>query len=612
MSATLQSPRSLALSTAAPVALIGAAVAVGSAGSISLRSTITLVLCQLIVVIGLQVFVGNSGIYSFGQVGFAAIGAYLAALCTLPTAFASLQTPSLPSWVASAQPSPAIAVAAAAGACALLAGAVALPLMRTSTLAIPISTFAFLIVVYNVLANWEAMTGGSGGLVSIPRSTGLTVAGAWAAGVTVVALAYKLSGPGYRLAATRESEPAARSLGIGVLRERTIAFVLSAAICGIGGALAVHQTGVLEPSTFYFGATVTTLTMLVVGGVRSVFGAVVGSLAVALVNEVLHNLEAGGNLLGMISVGARPGLAAVGVGLILLAAMIALPSGLCGGREAGQLLSAAIASRPGERRRRAGVGERRAAKGSPPAEGTLRAEGVCVSFGGLRVLEGVDLELRRGEALGLIGPNGAGKTTLLNVLSGFQRPLSGSVFLDEVEVTGFSAARMARAGLGRTFQGALPFAGLSGAESVAVGAMGLGARKREAVRRAELVLDELGLDQLFDQRAGSLPAAKQRLLGIARALAGGPRYLLLDEPAAGLDEAERRQLGAIIATARRRFGCGVLLVEHELSVVAGACERVQVLDGGGTLRIGTPAEVQSDAAVAEAYLGSSFLVGADA
>jgi branched-chain amino acid transport system ATP-binding protein len=228
------------------------------------------------------------------------------------------------------------------------------------------------------------------------------------------------------------------------------------------------------------------------------------------------------------------------------------------------------------------------------------------------VLEGVDLELQRGEALGLIGPNGAGKTTLLNVLSGFQRPLSGRAFLDEVEVTGLSVARMARAGLGRTFQGALPFAGLSGAESVAVGAMGLGATKREAVRRAELVLGELGLDRLFDQRTGSLPAAKQRLLGIARALAGEPRYLLLDEPAAGLDEAERQQLGAIIAKARRRFGCGVLLVEHELSVVARACERVQVLDGGGTLRIGTPAEVQSDAAVARAYLGSSFLVGADA
>jgi branched-chain amino acid transport system permease protein len=609
---TLQSRRSLALSVAAPLALIGAAVAVGAGGSVSLRSTITLVLCQLIVVIGLQVFVGTSGIYSFGQVGFAAIGAYVAALCTLPPAFASLQTPSLPSWIANAQPSPAVAVAAAAGACALLAVVVALPLMRTSTLAIPISTFAFLIVVYNVLANWEAVTGGSGGLVSIPRSTGLLVAGAWAAGVTIVALAYKLSGSGYRLAATRESEVAARSLGIGVLRERTIAFALSAAICGIGGALAVHQAGVLEPSTFYFGATVTTLTMLVVGGVRSVFGAVVGSLAVALVNEVLHNLEAGGNLLGVISVGSRPGLAAVGVGMILLAAMIALPSGLSGGREAGELLGAPIATGSGQRRRAAGVGEGRAARSSPPAEEALRAEDVCVSFGGLRVLEGVDLELRHGEALGLIGPNGAGKTTLLNVLSGFQRPLSGRVYLDEVEVTGLSAARMARAGLGRTFQGALPFAGLSGAESVAVGAMGLGAPKREAVRRAEAVLGELGLGQLFDQRAGSLSAAKQRLLGIARALAGEPGYLLLDEPAAGLDEVERRQLGAIISMARRRFGCGVLLVEHELSVVAGACERVQVLDGGGTLRIGTPAEVQSDPAVAEAYLGSSFLVGADA
>ena len=165
--------------------------------------------------------------------------------------------------------------------------------MRTSTLAIPISTFAFLIVVYNVVANWDRVTGGSGGLVSIPTTTSVESAGLWAAAAVVVALAFKWSASGYRLQATREDEVAARSIGIRVMKERLIAFALSGALCGVGGALAVHQSGVLNPTTFYFGATVTTLTMLVVGGVRSVFGAVVGAIAVATVNEVLRGFEDG-------------------------------------------------------------------------------------------------------------------------------------------------------------------------------------------------------------------------------------------------------------------------------------------------------------------------------
>ena len=176
---------------------------------------------------------------------------------------------------------------------------VGLPLMRTSTLAIPISTFAFLIVVYNVVANWDAVTGGSSGLVSIPthdqRRVGRPLGGARR---SLVALAFKWSASGYRLQATREDEVAARSIGIGVMRERLIAFALSGVLCGVGGALAVHQSGVLNPTTFYFGATVTTLTMLVVGGARSVFGAVVGTIAVATVNEVLRGVEDGASLFG--------------------------------------------------------------------------------------------------------------------------------------------------------------------------------------------------------------------------------------------------------------------------------------------------------------------------
>jgi branched-chain amino acid transport system permease protein len=608
--ARLHSRSSIGASLLAPLVLIALTTLVGANGTPAFQDTVTLILCNLIIVLGLQVFIGNSGVYSFGQIGFAASGAYVAALLTLPTAISLFQTPALPDFIADAQLGPLLSTSIAAVACGLLAAVVGLPLMRTSTLAIPISTFAFLVVVYNVVANWDSITGGSGGLVSLPRTTSVESAGLWAAAAVIVALAFKWSASGYRLQATREDEVASRSIGIGVMKERLIAFAISGVLCGVGGALAIHQSGVLNPTTFYFGATVTTLTMLVVGGTRSIFGAVLGALAVSTVNEVLRGVEDGASLFGVVSISDTPGLAEIGLGLILLATMIAMPNGLSGGREAGELrwirrLCWMALPKP------AG-----AAAGMPQiervAEGVLSAQGISLSFSGLQVLRGVDLELKRGEALGLIGPNGAGKTTLVNVLSGFQEPDLGSVRLDGVSVTGRSPARLARGGLGRTFQAALPFPHLTSLESVAVGAMGVGVGRRRAVAAAADVLGRLDLLDLAGRPAGSLPPRDQRLLGIARALATRPRYLLLDEPAAGLSEGECEALVAILGAVLEDFGCGILLIEHDVSVVMSLCPRVQVLDDGRTVRVGTPEEVQADPAVIESYLGSSFLAAARA
>ncbi len=608
-----RSRSSAALSLLVPLALIGIVTLVGASGRPAFQGTVTLILCNLIVVLGLQVFVGNSGVYSFGQLGFAAAGAYVAALLTLPPAFALLQTPGLPSFIADAQLGALPATLIAAAVAGLLAVAVGLPLMRTSTLAIPISTFAFLVVVYNVAANWDRVTGGSSGLVSIPTTTSVESAGLWAAVAAALAIVFKWSASGYRLQATREGEVAARSIGIGVMRERLIAFGISGVLCGVGAALAVHQSGVLNPTTFYFGATVTTMTMLVVGGARSVLGAVVGAIVIATVNEVLRGVENGADLLGVISVGEAPGLAAIGLGLILLATMIAMPNGLSGGREAGELpwirrLGLTTPAPPS--------GARGAPDGRSAAEavekGALRAEGISLAFSGLRVLEEVDLELEPGEALGLIGPNGAGKTTLVNVLSGFQKPDSGAVTLDGVDVTGRTPTRLARDGLGRTFQASLPFPHLTALESVAVGAMGIGVGRRRAAAVAADVLDRLSLLGQASLPAGSLTPAGQRLLGVARALATHPHYLLLDEPAAGLNEVECGELVEVLRGVIKDFGCGILLIEHDMSIVMELCPRVQVLDDGMTLCVGAPEEVQADPAVVEAYLGHAFQAVASA
>jgi branched-chain amino acid transport system ATP-binding protein/branched-chain amino acid transport system permease protein len=610
----LRSRSSAAASLVVPLVLVVLTAAVGASGMPALEETVTLILCNLIIVLGLQVFIGNSGVYSFGQLGFAASGAYVAALLTISPAFTVLQTPELPKLIADAQLSPLLSTLIAAVASGLLAGVIGWPLMRTSTLAIPISTFAFLIVAYNVLANWDPVTGGSSGLLSIPRTTDVGVAGIWAGVAVVVALAFKWSASGYRLQATREDEVAARSIGIGLMRERLIAFTISGVLCGIGGALAAHQSGTLSPNTFYFAASVTTITMLVVGGARSVLGAVVGTLAVATVNELLRNFEEGDSVFGLISIGPTPGLAAIGLGLILLVTMIALPEGLSRGREAGEIepirrrLRSRVPSTP-PAVAAADQAKPRSARG--PA-GSLRAEGISLAFSGLQVLRGVELALPHGEALGLIGPNGAGKTTLVNVLSGFQAPDSGRVILDGADVTSWSPARLARAGLGRTFQAALPFAGLTVVESVAVGAMGVGVGRRRAVDVAASVLERLDLSAQSQSPAGLQPPGNQRLLGIARALATGPRYLLLDEPAAGLNDEERRDLVAILRGVIEDFGCALLLIEHDMNVVMDLCSQVQVLDDGETVALGSPEEVQADPAVIEAYLGASYVAGAHA
>jgi branched-chain amino acid transport system ATP-binding protein len=236
--------------------------------------------------------------------------------------------------------------------------------------------------------------------------------------------------------------------------------------------------------------------------------------------------------------------------------------------------------------------------------GSLRASAVSRSFAGVEALRDVSLELRQGEVVGLIGPNGAGKSTLVNVLSGFDRPTSGRVLLEDRDVTRWPAYRRGRRGLARTFQHSHAFGGLSVRENVEVSALGVGASQREAATRARELLALLGLDGYADQSAASLAHGDERRLGVARALATEPRYVLMDEPAAGLPEAEVPRFAEAITTVRER-GAAVLLVDHNIALVLEVCERIHVLDQGTTLAEGTPQEIRADLGVAAAYLGES-------
>ena len=237
--------------------------------------------------------------------------------------------------------------------------------------------------------------------------------------------------------------------------------------------------------------------------------------------------------------------------------------------------------------------------------GTLRAVGISRSFEGVQALAEVDLELARSEVVGLIGPNGAGKTTLVNVITGFDFPTTGRVELEERDVTRWSPQRRGRAGLARTFQHGHAFKGLTVRENVEVAALGVGASWRDARARAQGLLGALGLRARAEENASALPHGDERKLGVARALATEPRFVLMDEPAAGLTEAEVPDLAAVVRSVRDDHGAGVLLIDHNVTLILDVCDRIHVLDQGRTLAEGTPDEIRKNIDVANAYLGGS-------
>jgi branched-chain amino acid transport system ATP-binding protein len=230
---------------------------------------------------------------------------------------------------------------------------------------------------------------------------------------------------------------------------------------------------------------------------------------------------------------------------------------------------------------------------------------VSRSFAGVHALRDVTLELRRGEIVGLIGPNGAGKSTLVNVLSGFDRPSSGAVELEGRDVTRWRPSRRGRAGLARTFQHSHAFRALSVRENVEVAALGAGLSARAARKRADELLAALGLAANADAPADSLAQGDERRLGVARALATDPRYVLLDEPAAGLPEAELPAFSEAVRSVRDERDAGVLLIDHNIGLIMEICDRIHVLDQGRTLAAGTPADIRANLDVAAAYLGES-------
>ena len=237
----------------------------------------------------------------------------------------------------------------------------------------------------------------------------------------------------------------------------------------------------------------------------------------------------------------------------------------------------------------------------------LEAVSIVKSFGAIRVLEDVTVTVRKGEIVGLLGPNGAGKTTLLNIMAGYETQNSGTVSIDGRCIDGLPPEARTKAGLARTFQSGRLFPELSVTENVVLGAIGAGASIIVANRRALDALEMLGLTAVMTQPATGLSHGLSRLVGLARALTSNPEYLIMDEPAAGLNNHETPALLAALESIQRESGCGMLLIEHNVGLVADACSRVFVLASGELLFEGPPEGALADEAVLSAYLGDATM-----
>lgn len=240
----------------------------------------------------------------------------------------------------------------------------------------------------------------------------------------------------------------------------------------------------------------------------------------------------------------------------------------------------------------------------------LQAELISVSFDGLHALSNVNLDIPPAKISGLIGPNGAGKTTLVNVFTGFQVPSSGHVHFEGRDVSRLSSHKLRRLGIARTFQGGRLFRDLTVLDNVEVTGVGLGLRRREAAAMAIEMLEWAGIDHLAGQLADGLPYTDQRRVGIARSLMMQPRFLLLDEPAAGMSKYEADGLSRLIHRIISELGCGVLLIEHNISLVLQVCEHIHVLDSGEMIDEGNPDHIKSSDKVLHAYLGTQADVAA--
>jgi branched-chain amino acid transport system permease protein len=570
------------------VALVGYAIFL--AGPFDLR---ILTICGIyaLLVLGFQFVFGHAGAVSLAQATFFGIGGYATGI--LATRFGCGFLVTFPLSIA---------------APVLLAVIVAVPVLKLEDHYFSLATLGIGLVVLLFAIQWSDVTGGTNGLPGIPSIdiAGFVIADrrsmlwfVWAVVVIGCLVSFQVTRGlyGYAFHLMREDRAAASALGLNIAHLRFAAFILSAAYAGAAGALMAHLIHVVSPENLDLALMITCLTMTVIGGRTRIAGAILGAILIVYLRESFRVLE---------------NYYMIAYGSAALFVLILAPYGLVGAAERLRRLmfGSALAKPP-----RALVRERRTA--SAIREETLLAvHDVTLAFGGVHALDGAGLTLREGEIVGLIGPNGSGKTTLLNVISGLYVCDHGGVAFMGRDITNAPAHEIARLGVARTFQHIHLVDDLSALDNIAMARAAFdGAGLFEAIttfggdhaletarRLAMAAAERLGIASVVMEPCGGLPYGTRRRVEIARALTMEPKLLLLDEPAAGLNEHEQLDLADRI----RSFaadGITVMVVEHNLVFLSALVERLICLERGKVIASGLPDAVRREPAVIEAYLG---------
>lgn len=567
-------------------------------GSGALVLTATNFLVMLIAVLGISLFSGNSGIISFGNVAFMAIGAQVSATLTLPPAIKTANLPLLPAFLQSIQLDFWSATAAALIVVIIVALASGLALVRMSPTSASIATLGLLIIVNSIIVGAQGFTRGSQAMYGVPKLVGLPMAAGLAVVAIIATRLYRDSVTGIRLRAGRDNDAAARACGIDVPAERLRAWVAGAILSGLAGAMFAHMLTVFSAKSFYFDLTFSIIAMMVVGGMASVTGAVSGAVVITVLIEILRRLENGFSL-GGLQVPQIFGLTQVGLSVAILVILYGGQTGLLGFREIDSFL-------PKSWRRQPALPAAASAQARADDGGdVLSVQKLTKSYGGLVAVSDVSLSVRRGEIVGLIGPNGSGKTTLLGCIAGTHAATSGAIRIGTLSLNGLAPHAIARLGIGRTFQTVRLFANMTVLENVtaALADAERGSGLDALASRAMELLAEMGIAELSGHIAGTLAYGQQRRVEIARAVAVSPAFLLLDEPTAGMNDVET---GVILATLKRLVAernIGLLIVDHDMKLIMSLCDRIVVLNKGALIAEGSPDEIQGNKNVQEAYLG---------
>lgn len=569
-------------------------------------------LIYAIAAIGLTLLMGLAGQVSLGQASFFAIGAYTQAILVTRHGW----------------PGAAAAVVAVLLA-ALTAFVLGLVLLRLRGHYLALATLGLGIII-TVLATESEFTGGTSGIfgISKPEFNNRTYDSPgeffWLL-IPVVVVGLLLarnivsSRVGRALGAVNDSEVAAETLGVDTFRLRLQVFTVSAAYAGLAGVFFAHWLAVVNPNTANFPLSVKFLLISVLGGLGTVWGAVVGAFLVEFLDEGMKTL------IPHLVPGATGEVQLLGFGIVLVLLIMLLPGGL---HQAWRWVVTSLRRRPPpdtEKSPPRSAANQDAADESPlfardgrPSAGTpvLAVERLTKRFGGVVAVDEVDLDVSAGEIVALIGPNGAGKTTCFNMISGVLAPTAGTVVLSGRRIEGRKPHVFARLRATRTFQNLQVFGSttvlgnvmvgrhLRSRSGLTAGALLLPSRREEkqVAKVAYETLELLGLGDVATQPAADLPFGRQRLMEVARALALEPDLLLLDEPMAGLSGPERRDLARLLRRLRAG-GMAIVLVEHDIEAVLALADRVAVLDDGRRIALGTPDDIRVDPAVIAAYLG---------